>query len=267
MVGAVGDDAYGGQMTANLAEAGVDVSRVTTVPGRSTGTALIVVAADGENTVVVAPGANAALAVGPLEFAAGDVLLLQLEVPLATSLAAARSARAAGARVVLNAAPLTKPDDTVLDQLLDLTDVLVVNETEAAGLSGMDGSGEPGSVAGWQVLARRLPGSATVITLGGRGRWPSTVGGRGGSPPSPRRSWTPPAPETRSAARSPSRWPPPSTSGRPCDGAARPVRWRPAGSVPSRRCRPRPSSTRAFVYICRGLDRGGPGAAEYGGYG
>jgi len=161
MVGAVGDDAYGGQMTANLAEAGVDVSRVTTVPGRSTGTALIVVAADGENTVVVAPGANAALAVGPLEFAAGDVLLLQLEVPVPTSLAAAEAARVAGATVVLNAAPLSDADGPHLRRLLDLTDVLVVNQTEATALAPM---GED-----WQALARTLPGRSNVITLGAGG--------------------------------------------------------------------------------------------------
>ena len=161
MVGAVGDDAYGGQMTANLAEAGVDVSRVSTVPGRRTGTALIVVAADGENTVVVAPGANAALAVGPLEFAAGDVLLLQLEVPVPTSVAAADAARVAGATVVLNAAPLSDADDPLLRRLLDLTDVLVVNQTEATALAPM---GED-----WPALARTLPGRSNVITLGAGG--------------------------------------------------------------------------------------------------
>jgi ribokinase len=166
MVGAVGDDAYGGQMRANLANAGVDVAAVTAIAGRGTGTALIVVAADGENTVVVAPGANAELRVGPLDVGAGDVLLLQLEVPLRTSLAAARAARSAGATVVLNAAPLSDADDLLFRQLLDLTDVLVVNQSEAAALSG---DPAPADVEGWQARARALPARSNVITLGGQG--------------------------------------------------------------------------------------------------
>jgi ribokinase len=173
MVGAVGDDTYGGQMRANLASAGVDASGVTVIAGRSTGTALIVVAADGENTVVVAPGANAALAPAAVEgvrfqsgLHPGDVLLLQLEVPLDTDLAAAAAAHAAGIRVVLNAAPLSRPDDPVLRRLLDRTDVLVVNQTEATALSGLD---PPTTVEGWQALARRIPSPASVVTLGALG--------------------------------------------------------------------------------------------------
>ena len=126
-------------------------------------------AADGENTIVVTPGANVALgpaSVGPSLFGRGDVLLLQLEIPVDTCLAAASAARAAGARVLLNAAPLTEPGHPVLLELCEGTDVLVVNEAEAIELAGL---AAPSDVDGWFALARQLPTRASVITLGARG--------------------------------------------------------------------------------------------------
>jgi ribokinase len=165
MIAAVGDDDFGTRMTANLADAGVDVAGVTRMTGEDTGLALIVVAADGENTVVVAPGANARLAPRKgLTFGRDDVLLLQLEIPLDTCLAAAETAARAGARVVLNAAPLAAPG-VAFAALLERVDVLVLNESEAAELGG----GPPRDVDGWRALAGSLSARACVVTLGGRG--------------------------------------------------------------------------------------------------
>lgn len=136
MVGAVGDDEGGRAYAARLAAAGVDTAALA-VADEPTGTALIVVDAEGENSIVVVAGANATVtadavpALGP-----GDVLLVQLEVPLGTVADACRRARDQGARVVLNTAPYADlPDD-----VLALADPVVANEHEAARLSSTPGS-------------------------------------------------------------------------------------------------------------------------------
>jgi ribokinase len=140
-VGAVGDDAFGSALRANLTAAGVDTRRLRTVPGAS-GVALIAVDAAAENIIVVAPGAN-----GHLEgldeadraaIAGADVLLCQLEVPLPTVVEAATTARAGGTTVVLNAAPARALPADLLSQV----DVLVVNEGEAAAIAGHAGPAE-----------------------------------------------------------------------------------------------------------------------------
>jgi ribokinase len=133
-VGAVGDDYAAAQLRDHLAANGVGTDGLITVSGRS-GTAVVVVDSAGENIIVVAPGANAELTLEPTVLhnlvADCDVLLLQLEIPVATATAAARAARAAGVTVMLNASP-PGGDDAALAKLAELTDVLVVNETEDA---------------------------------------------------------------------------------------------------------------------------------------
>ncbi|MFI7430815.1 ribokinase [Micromonospora sp. NPDC049836] len=167
---AVGDDRFGADVRAAITAEGLPPEHLTTVAGTATGVALIVVDAAGENTVVVAPGANArltddALAALPATLGPDVVLVLQLEIPLATCLAAARHAREAGARVVLNAAPLPDPVPPAMATLLRHVDVLVVNEGEALRLAGAP-------TTDWAVLAvalRALGPAACVITLGERG--------------------------------------------------------------------------------------------------
>ena len=167
MVGRVGDDAFGHALRAALRADGVDDVGVRTTPERPTGVAFITVDAAGQNTIVVASGANAALTpddLDPHAFHDASVLLLQLEVPLATVLAAARAGRAAGARVVLNLAP-ARPLGP--DELADV-DVLVVNETEAAVVTGLDVAAvarDP--AAALRALTDLVP--AAVVTLGADG--------------------------------------------------------------------------------------------------
>lgn len=130
MVGAVGADAHGSLVRDAVAGAGVDVSRVAVRDDVSTGTAVITVDAAAENTIVVSPGANRTLTGADVAGGALDgasVLTMCLEIPIDTVLAAARSARAAGASVLLNLSPYGE----VPAELLELTDVLVVNEHEA----------------------------------------------------------------------------------------------------------------------------------------
>lgn len=132
-VGAVGDDSSAARLRRHLTANGVDTDGLITVPGPSGG-AVIVVDAAGENVIVVAPGANRHLTLDSARLRAlvadCDVLLLQLEIPVTTALAAAREARSAGATVIVNASP-SGGELSELAELAEVTDVLVVNEAEA----------------------------------------------------------------------------------------------------------------------------------------
>jgi ribokinase len=129
LVGAVGDDPFADEALALLADGGVGLGAVRRVAG-PTGVALIVVGDDGENQIVVAPGANAAAeAAGELEEA--DAVLCQLEIPVATVAEAARRARFA----CLNAAPARE----LPHGLLDHVDLLVVNRYEQEAVGRFDG--------------------------------------------------------------------------------------------------------------------------------
>jgi ribokinase len=166
MMGAVGHDAIADEALALLRSGGVDLSRVRQVDG-PTGVALILVGGGGENVIAVVPGANGA--VGPadaegLAFSADDVLLLQLEVPVAAIEAAARRARAAGARVLLNFAPFRH--DALA--LLPLATHLVVNESECALI--VAAVGPHGNTPEDQAVAlAERHGAVVVVTLGSEG--------------------------------------------------------------------------------------------------
>ncbi|MEW2483020.1 ribokinase [Mycobacterium sp. NPDC049093] len=134
LVAALGDDAAATNLREHLRANGVATDSVTCVPGPS-GSAAILVDGVGENCIVVAPGANARLEVDSdaarTAIVWSEVVLIQLEIPVTTAIAAARLAKAAGAAVMLNASP----GGTAAHQLLalsELVDVVVVNETEAA---------------------------------------------------------------------------------------------------------------------------------------
>jgi ribokinase len=164
MVGRVGDDDAGRQLLASLADAAVDTSQVEALPGVPSGTALITVSADGENQIVISPGANARLTPDDVAAAgaaldAAAVTLLQLEVPLD---AVAAAARAAGGRVVLTPAPARALPDGLLGDI----DVLVPNRVELAQLTGEP---VPETVEEAVALAGRLPARAVVVTLGADG--------------------------------------------------------------------------------------------------
>ena len=157
MLLALGEDAFAVPLEASLRDAGVEPLIVRT-PGQPTGTAFICLSDDAENAITVAPGANGALRADhlpPLDDASH--LLLQLEAPLEAVAAWAVAARAAGVKVLLNAAPARE----LPAALLDATDLLIVNEGELALLSGESS----GVSAGLAKLG--VPG--VVVTLGARG--------------------------------------------------------------------------------------------------
>lgn len=161
MIGAVGDDPFGARLRSALAECGVDTSALRTVPTAS-GTAHIVVDREGGNAIVAVPGANGTvtgLVEGDEErIAAAEALLLQLELPLPGVLAGARAARARGVATVLTPAPARY----LTDELLDVTDLLVPNEHEAAAITG-----ESNPLAAAAALLERVP--EVVVTLGAEG--------------------------------------------------------------------------------------------------
>lgn len=129
MVGCVGDDALAEPALALLRQDGVDVSAVMSEIGTSTGVALISVSPEGENQITVASGANARVsAADVLNLPTCDVILCQLEVPVAAVSAAAERAAETGALMVINLAPA----QDVPPELLRQSDLLIVNEVEAA---------------------------------------------------------------------------------------------------------------------------------------
>ncbi|MEU8122308.1 ribokinase [Spirillospora sp. NPDC049024] len=173
IVGRVGDDGHGELLRAALAADGVDLAHLVTTPGVPTGVALITVGPDGDNSIVVSPGANARLGPADVEAAralieSAPVVSLQMEVPPAAVEAAAGVAAGAGRRVVLN----LSPSAPVPDDLLALCDPLVVNEHEAAFLLG--GNGDPARMAAALVesgarSAAVTVGAGGVVVADGRG--------------------------------------------------------------------------------------------------
>lgn len=134
LVAALGTDAAAAQLRAHLEANEVGLAGMVTLPGPS-GSAVIVVDNAAENTIVVAPGANAHLSVHDADVRAviadSDVVLMQLEIPVGTAVDAAQVARAAGAVVIVNASPAGAPPHALL-ALSQLADVVVVNESEAS---------------------------------------------------------------------------------------------------------------------------------------
>lgn len=129
IVGAVGEDDNGKLLLREFGGNGVDVSAVRKLPDHATGSAMIVVDASGENTILVSSGANGEVCADMIDRGSvdgADVVCLCLEIPDAAVHAAAAAGHAAGAHVLLNPSPYRD----VSSELLGLTDVLIVNESE-----------------------------------------------------------------------------------------------------------------------------------------
>ncbi|MEV4600326.1 ribokinase [Amycolatopsis sp. NPDC049253] len=159
LLGAVGSDPYGALLRDSLSGAGVRTEHLRTVD-RPTGIAYITVTPDGENSILVSPGANSALTPADITseaLADVAVVVLSLEVPLPTVEHAVRRAAAAGATVLLNLSPAAQLSPETLGAL----DVLLVNEHEAAYLLGSDDA-DPRKLLD-------LGPRAAVVTLGAKG--------------------------------------------------------------------------------------------------
>lgn len=164
MIGRVGADAFGEALVTGLAADGVATTWVQRDAAAPTGVALITLDQAGQNTIVVAPGANARLTPEDVEAAAAAfegvaVVVVQLEIPLATVARAITLAHARGARVLLNPAPA----QPLPAAMLAAVDDLLPNQTELAQLTGE---------ADYATAARQLLGAGVgrvVVTLGGEG--------------------------------------------------------------------------------------------------
>lgn len=178
-VARVGDDSFGQQCLAAYQKERIDTQYISVTSDTATGIALIAVAADGENTIIVASGANMALtpsdvAAAEPAFAGADILVLQLEVPLETSIAAARLAHRHDLRVVLNPAPAQQLPDALLDEV----DIITPNRIELAQMMRL--SAEDVQAMSDDDLARtalRLGPRSAVITLGADGALAADPGG------------------------------------------------------------------------------------------
>lgn len=167
LVTCLGADAFGDQITAQLAAEGIPREGLHRVPDSATGIALIVVDHAGRNQIAVAPGANRRLDPGRLEAADirwAEVLLCQLEIPLPTVVKALEGARRQGVLTILNPAPSRQ----LPAEILPLVDLLTPNELEAAALTGVEiGSLEGAREAGTRLL--ELGAGRVIVTLGGEG--------------------------------------------------------------------------------------------------
>lgn len=169
MIGAVGDDAHGAVLTGLLRAERVDTTRIRTRAGVTTGLAQVMLAASGENSIVVHAGANASLRAADVahDLPEAIVYLAQLETPLETVEAFFAAAKEAGGCCVLNTAPAV----TGSERLLPLADVLVMNETELAYYAHQAGATSTTQVRRLGPRLVQRPQQALIVTLGAEGAW------------------------------------------------------------------------------------------------
>lgn len=172
----VGHDVFGAQALAGFKKEGINVEYVTKDNNEPSGVALIFVATDGENSIAVAGGANGRLSPAAVQkarraFARADIVLMQLETPLATVQEAARLAASVGIPIILNPAPAR----ALPQALLKLISILTPNETEAEILTGLRVRDQNSAArAAERLLARGV--QTVIVTLGAQGALLATKG-------------------------------------------------------------------------------------------
>lgn len=171
MLGMVGQDTYGERLCENLKSVGVDVTRVRKLSGVSTGIAVIGVIPEGDNSILVIPGANAYVDKSYVMenmdlFESSDIIVVQLEIPLETVMYVVKEARKRGKTVILDPAPAIFD---LPDELFSCVDVIKPNETELAILV-QDFSSEENLCANAELLQRKGVKNI-VVTLGGEGSY------------------------------------------------------------------------------------------------
>lgn len=177
MVGCVGDDAYGEQLRAALLGDGVDCSAVSVSPDTATGVAMIVVDDSSQNAIVIVAGANGlvspqAVAKADALLSQADVIICQLEIPLATVGHVLKRGHALGKVVILNPAPASAP---LPADWYGAIDYLIPNESEASVLSGLAVDSVGSADAAASVLLTKGARNV-IITLGSQGALYATPG-------------------------------------------------------------------------------------------
>ncbi len=166
MLGRVGRDNFGDFLLDNLKSNNVDTKLIQR-DDASTGTATIIVDANGQNSIVLSPGTNGKVTSSDVEHASFpdfSLLLLQLEIPISTVYSAAKLAKHYGVRVILNPAPAKE----LPDELISLADFIVPNETELSLLTGMNVTDIPSAEKAAHGLLER-GAQNVIVTLGGKG--------------------------------------------------------------------------------------------------
>ncbi|OGO06198.1 MAG: ribokinase [Chloroflexi bacterium RBG_13_56_8] len=169
MIGCVGDDSFGPTLLENLRAQGVGISHVKIVPDIATGIAMIMVDSSGENSIVVAPGANNQVRLEDLEatrslLAQARYLVMQLEIPIDVVRAAISLAQGLGVATILNAAPAPPVEGDYLQG----AHYVVVNEMEAQALTGIEVKDLSAAGRAGQALLAKNVGVA-IVTLGAQG--------------------------------------------------------------------------------------------------
>lgn len=164
-VGRVGADDFGRRLLANLDSADIDRTRIIMDETAGSGMSVAIETAQGDYGAVVVSGANRRISCDQLEGLAGRVWLLQNEIALVVNLAAARQAKSQGAMVVHNMAPFRSIDE----ELLRLTDLVIVNRVEAEGFCGLT---DPHAAA--SAIAGRA--KAVIVTAGSGGAYMARAG-------------------------------------------------------------------------------------------
>lgn len=172
----LGQDSIGDDMRQSWIKDGISTEGISQIAEQSTGTAMIFIGDNGENTIGVAAGANATLSPDDLEhhyalFSRAQFLLTQLETPAATVAKALQMAKNLGVTTVLNPAPATALGHDVLKWV----DVITPNETEAEALTGVEINHLDDAQMAAQLLHQQGVG-IVVITLGSRGAYISSPG-------------------------------------------------------------------------------------------
>jgi ribokinase len=176
MIGCVGNDAFGKELRDGLENEGIDTTHVLVHSEAATGVALIQVDAQGRNSIAVASGANFRLTATDIEQAMQsidkiDALVMPLETPVETIFAAAKIASSRGATVILNPAPA----QVLAREILELVDILLPNEHEAALMTGTPTQAELDlSQAIHQI--HRMGVKNVILTLGDQGAYLSEEG-------------------------------------------------------------------------------------------
>lgn len=169
MIGRLGSDRHGDEFAEMLLAEGIDTTQVQRDPDAGTGVGLPVVEPGGGNSIIIVPRANDAVSAQDIVratplIAASRVLLVQLELPLETVVAALRTARAHAVTTILNPAPFQSlPED-----LAGLVDVIIPNEVEAEQITGLRCDDEKAEQVA-RLLREGYARHAAVLTLGRRG--------------------------------------------------------------------------------------------------